>query len=44
MLAVHRGLRLGGTLSGSLRDARAGLGDDPVLTATGWSFIALGAG
>ncbi len=44
MLAVHRGLRHGGTLGESLRDARANLGDDPVLTATGWSFIALGAG
>jgi len=44
MLAVHRKLRTGATLGESLCDARAGLGDDPIQTATGWSFIALGAG
>ncbi len=44
MLALHRRLRRGGTLGESLRDARADLSDDPVLRATGWSFIALGAG
>jgi tetratricopeptide (TPR) repeat protein len=44
MLALHRRLRLGATLGEALRDARADVGDDPVQTATGWSFIALGAG
>jgi tetratricopeptide (TPR) repeat protein len=44
MLALHRRLRQGGTLGESLRDARGDVGDDPVATATGWSFIALGAG
>ncbi len=44
MLALHRRLRQGGTLGESLRDARADVGDDPVAAATGWSFIALGAG
>ncbi len=43
MLALHRRLREGGSLGESLRDARGDLSDDPVLTATGWSFIALGA-
>lgn len=43
MLALHRRLRGGGTLGESLRDARADLNGDPVETATGWSFIALGA-
>ncbi len=52
MQALHDRLRRGGTLSESLRAARCDLGergdrdlgDDPVQTATGWSFIALGAG
>jgi tetratricopeptide (TPR) repeat protein len=44
MLALHRRLRSGTTLAESLRDARASAGDDPVQVATGWSFIALGAG
>jgi tetratricopeptide (TPR) repeat protein len=44
MLALHRRLREGGTLGESLRDARADVGDDPIAAATGWSFIALGAG
>jgi tetratricopeptide (TPR) repeat protein len=44
MLALHRRVRRGATLAESLRDARHDLGDDPVLAATGWSFIALGAG
>jgi tetratricopeptide (TPR) repeat protein len=43
MLALHRRLRSGATLGESLRDARAGLDHDPVQTATGWSFVALGA-
>jgi hypothetical protein len=43
MLALHRQLRRGGTLAESLRDARRDLDDDPAHTATGWSFIALGA-
>jgi tetratricopeptide (TPR) repeat protein len=44
MLALHRRLRRGGNLGEALRDARADQGGDPVQTATGWSFIALGAG
>jgi len=44
MLALHGRVRRGATLAESLRDARHDLGDDPVLAATGWSFIALGAG
>jgi len=43
MLALHRELRRGGTLAESLRHARGDLDDDPAQTATGWSFIALGA-
>jgi CHAT domain-containing protein len=55
MLALHRRLRsagLGegpgpGTLAAALRDARAdachAAAGDPVVTAAGWSFIALGA-
>jgi CHAT domain len=44
MLALHTRLRCGASLAESLRDARNDLGADPVLRATGWSFIALGAG
>ncbi|HUK68680.1 MAG TPA: CHAT domain-containing tetratricopeptide repeat protein [Streptosporangiaceae bacterium] len=44
MLALHRRLRRGGNLSEALRDARAEQSGDPVQAATGWSFIALGAG
>lgn len=44
MLALHRRIRHGGTLNESLRDARSDVSDDPVQAATGWSFIALGAG
>jgi len=44
MLALHRRLRDGGTLAESLRDARADLSENPVQRATGWAFIALGAG
>jgi hypothetical protein len=55
MLALHRRLRSAGpgeglcpgTLAAALRDARAdachAAGGDPVVTAAGWSFIALGA-
>ena len=55
MLALHRRLRSAGpsegpgpgTLAAALRDARADARDatagDPVVTAAGWSFIALGA-
>jgi len=43
MLALHRGLRGGGTLAESLRAARAEVSADPVEAATGWSFLALGA-
>ena len=55
MLALHRRLRsagpgegLGpGALAAALRDARAdachAAAGDPVVTAAGWSFIALGA-
>ena len=44
MLALHERLRRGATLAEALRDARHELDGDPVLAATGWSFIALGAG
>jgi hypothetical protein len=51
MLALHRRLRASGpgpgALAAALRDARddarQAAGDDPVATAVGWSFIALGA-
>ena len=51
MLALHRRLRSAGpgagALAAALRDARADAGQasagDPVVTAAGWSFIALGA-
>jgi len=51
MLALHRRLRSAGpgpgTLAAALRDARAdachAAAGDPVVTAAGWSFIALGA-
>jgi hypothetical protein len=43
MLALHRQLRAGAGLARALRDARREL-DGPVATATGWSFVALGAG
>ena len=55
MLALHRRLRSAGpregpgpgTLAAALRDARAdachAVAGDPVVTAAGWSFIALGA-
>ncbi|HEV8653041.1 MAG TPA: CHAT domain-containing tetratricopeptide repeat protein [Actinomycetes bacterium] len=44
MLALHERLRHGATLAESLRDARWSLDADPVMAATGWSFVALGAG
>jgi CHAT domain-containing protein len=47
MLALHRGLRAAGPGAGALavalRDARQATAGDPVVTAAGWSFIALGA-
>jgi CHAT domain-containing protein len=43
MLALHDRLAAGATLAAALLDARASNGKDPVATATGWSFIALGA-
>jgi len=51
MLALHRRLQASGQQPGAvaaaLRDARAdarqATADDPVMTAAGWSFIALGA-
>ncbi|MFE1294118.1 CHAT domain-containing protein [Streptomyces sp. NPDC058731] len=43
MLALHKGLGAGLSLSEALRDARAALPDDPVHQATGWSFTAFGA-
>src|SRR6266568_911431 len=53
LLGLHRGLRAEpgpagpGTLAAALRDARADASQataaDPVVTAAGWSFIALGA-
>lgn len=43
MVAVHERLRSGATLAAALHRARLSLGDDdPVLAATGQSFIALG--
>lgn len=43
MLALHRRLRGVSTLAESLCAARAEVNANPVETATGWSFIALGA-
>ena len=43
MLSLYRQLRRGVTLAEALRDARGGAATDPVLAATAWSFIALGA-
>jgi len=42
MLALHDGLRAGGTMAYALREARRSLPDEPVYRATGWSFVALG--
>jgi hypothetical protein len=43
MTALHKHLRGGASLAQALRNARDGAEDDPVLAATAWSFIALGA-
>lgn len=43
MLALHRHLRRGATLAEALRDARRDVTGEPVQTATGLSFVALGA-
>jgi CHAT domain-containing protein len=43
MRTLHRHLRGGATLAEALRAARDGVALDPVLAATAWSFIALGA-
>jgi tetratricopeptide (TPR) repeat protein len=43
MTLVHGRLRQGASLAEALLHARAGAGADPVLAATAWSFIALGA-
>lgn len=43
MVAVHERLRAGDTLGRALHAARSVGADDPLLRATGWSFIALGA-
>ncbi|MEV0388861.1 CHAT domain-containing protein [Nonomuraea sp. NPDC050643] len=45
MIALHRELRAGAGLAAALcRARRATGGGDPVATATGWSFLCLGAG
>jgi tetratricopeptide (TPR) repeat protein len=44
MIALHRELRRGASLAEALRDARYEAQDDPVATATGWSFVCLGSG
>jgi hypothetical protein len=43
MVELHRHLRGGASLARALRDTRDGAGREPVLAATAWSFIALGA-
>jgi tetratricopeptide (TPR) repeat protein len=43
MRSLHRHLRRGATLAEALRAARDGVAADPVLAATAWSFIAMGA-
>jgi tetratricopeptide (TPR) repeat protein len=43
MTALHKHLRGGAGLALALRLARDGAGDEPVLAATAWSFLALGA-
>ena len=44
MLSLHRHLRAGQTLAGSLCTIRRQVGDDPVLLGAAWSLVALGAG
>ena len=43
MVPLHRYLRDGATLAEALRRTRDGTEREPVLAATAWSFIALGA-
>jgi len=43
MVALHRHLRGGASLAEALRRARDGAEGEPVLAATAWSFLALGA-
>jgi tetratricopeptide (TPR) repeat protein len=43
MTALHKHLRGGAGLAQALRLARDGAEDEPVLAATAWSFLALGA-
>jgi tetratricopeptide (TPR) repeat protein len=43
MLGLHGELRKGRSLAEALATARRGLADDPVLLATAWSFVAVGA-
>jgi len=43
MIALHQHLRGGASLARALRDVRAGAAGDPVLAATAWAFLALGA-
>src|SRR5262249_36671703 len=43
MVPLHRHLRDGATLAEALRRTRDGTEREPVLAATAWSFIALGA-
>ena len=43
MTALHKHLAGGASLAQALRDTRDGTGGDPVLAATAWSFLALGA-
>jgi hypothetical protein len=43
MTALHKHLAGGASLAQALRDTRDGVGDDPVMAATAWSFLALGA-
>ncbi|MFI1767665.1 CHAT domain-containing protein [Streptomyces sp. NPDC020800] len=43
MLALHKSLAAGLTLTAALRDARAALPADTVHRATGWAFTAFGA-
>ena len=43
MLALHERLAAGVTLAEAMRDARRGVGDDPLHLATAWSFTVMGA-
>jgi tetratricopeptide (TPR) repeat protein len=44
MAGLHRRLRQGASLAEALCDARRALVREPVITACGWSFVALGTG